>query len=138
MQLKNLLFRDTLINVKRIVILGSTGSIGTQTLDVIHQHPSTLKVVGLAAKSNANLLAQQAAKFGVKQVVLSDEQAESKDGIKRGNQAMIDMVAAPRATTLSSPCLVASEVARAIMPIPPISSFALSGFKIRPIIPLVI
>ncbi len=81
--------------MKRVVILGSTGSIGTQTLDVIHQHPSELKVVGLASKSNALQLAEQAGRFGVKQMALSDESFESRDGIKRGRQAIIDMVTDP-------------------------------------------
>lgn len=59
--------------MKRIVVLGSTGSIGTQTLDIVAQHPSRLQVVGLAAHSNASLLAEQASRFGVSKTALMSE-----------------------------------------------------------------
>lgn len=39
--------------MRRIVVLGSTGSIGTQTLDVVRQHPDKLKIVGLAVNTRA-------------------------------------------------------------------------------------
>lgn len=58
-----------------IVILGSTGSIGTQTLDVVRAHPDRLRVVGLAARSSASVLAQQAREFGPQAVALADEGA---------------------------------------------------------------
>ena len=45
--------------MKKIAILGSTGSIGTQTLDVISQHPQDLSVAALAAGANIVLLEQQ-------------------------------------------------------------------------------
>ena len=48
-----------------VAILGSTGSIGTQALDVIRSHRSEYEVVALAAGRNADLLAAQAAEFGV-------------------------------------------------------------------------
>ena len=48
-----------------VVILGSTGSIGTQALDVISRHPDDYRVVALAAGSNTELLAEQARAFGV-------------------------------------------------------------------------
>jgi 1-deoxy-D-xylulose-5-phosphate reductoisomerase len=48
-----------------VVLLGSTGSIGTQALDVIASHRDRYRVVALAAGRNAELLAQQAAEFGV-------------------------------------------------------------------------
>lgn len=50
-------------NVKAITILGSTGSIGTQTLDIVSQYPDRFRVVGLAAGSNIELLAQQIRQF---------------------------------------------------------------------------
>ncbi|MBM3500505.1 MAG: 1-deoxy-D-xylulose-5-phosphate reductoisomerase, partial [Armatimonadetes bacterium] len=49
---------------KRVVILGSTGSIGRQTLEVIREHPDRLEVAGLVAGSRVEELAQQAAEFG--------------------------------------------------------------------------
>ncbi len=48
---------------KRIAVLGSTGSIGTQTLDVIARHPERFEVVGLAAGSNRTLLREQVERF---------------------------------------------------------------------------
>lgn len=51
--------------MKNIVVLGSTGSIGRQTLDVVRQHADKLRIVGLAAGSRADDLARQAAEFGV-------------------------------------------------------------------------
>ncbi|MDD5439462.1 MAG: 1-deoxy-D-xylulose-5-phosphate reductoisomerase [Candidatus Omnitrophica bacterium] len=58
---------------KRIVILGSTGSIGTNALDVIRHNPDRFKVVGLAANGNASVLARQAAEFKVRTVALYDK-----------------------------------------------------------------
>jgi 1-deoxy-D-xylulose-5-phosphate reductoisomerase len=48
---------------KRVAILGSTGSIGRQALDVIERHPERFEVVGLAAGRNVELLAEQTARF---------------------------------------------------------------------------
>src|SRR5215469_15665328 len=48
---------------KRIALLGSTGSIGQQTLDVIRRFPEQFQVVALAARSNVSLLAQQVQEF---------------------------------------------------------------------------
>jgi len=55
--------------MRRIIILGSTGSIGTQALEVIEANPDRFEVVGLAAGKNTDLLFEQAAKFGVKNAV---------------------------------------------------------------------
>ncbi len=63
---------------KRILILGSTGSIGRQTLDIVQDHPERLSVVGLAANRNWQLLAEQAEQFGVIEVALADEQAATE------------------------------------------------------------
>ena len=49
--------------MKRIVVLGSTGSIGRQTLDIIRAFPEEFEVVGLAAGSNVELLRDQVAEF---------------------------------------------------------------------------
>ena len=51
--------------MRRVIILGSTGSIGTQALEVIAANRDRFQVVGLAAGSNSKLMAQQAADFGV-------------------------------------------------------------------------
>lgn len=58
--------------MKRIVVLGSTGSIGTQTLDVVRQHADELQVVGLAVNSNVQELAAQAREFGVRNVAVGE------------------------------------------------------------------
>lgn len=62
---------------KRIVILGSTGSIGRQALDVARAFPERLKVVGLAAHSNLELFADQVREWQPEIAVLSDENAAS-------------------------------------------------------------
>lgn len=59
---------------QRICILGSTGSIGQQTLDVIAQHPNELQAWCLTAHSNIELLAQQAHRFRPACVVVSREE----------------------------------------------------------------
>ena len=55
---------------KRIAILGSTGSIGRQTLDVVRQHPDRFQVEVITAGSNAALLAEQARAFNVPHAVI--------------------------------------------------------------------
>jgi 1-deoxy-D-xylulose-5-phosphate reductoisomerase len=61
--------------MRRVIILGSTGSIGTQALEVIEANPDRFEVVGLAAGQNADLLSQQAARFGVEHAVQGAEAA---------------------------------------------------------------
>jgi 1-deoxy-D-xylulose-5-phosphate reductoisomerase len=58
---------------KRIAILGSTGSIGTQTLEVIEQNPDHFEVEVLTANNNVDLLVQQAKKFKPNMVVVANE-----------------------------------------------------------------
>lgn len=59
--------------MKKIAILGSTGSIGTQTLDVVREHSDELQVVALAAGSNKERLKEQIKEFHPKLVSLFDE-----------------------------------------------------------------
>lgn len=58
---------------KRIAILGSTGSIGTQTLDVIHHNPDRFKAAVLIAGSKVDTLIQQAIRFRPALVIIADE-----------------------------------------------------------------
>lgn len=58
---------------KRIAILGSTGSIGTQTLEVVDAHPDRFQVEVLTAMNNADLLIQQAIKYQPNAVVVANE-----------------------------------------------------------------
>jgi 1-deoxy-D-xylulose-5-phosphate reductoisomerase len=57
--------------VKRVAILGSTGSIGTQALDVVRKHPDRFRVVALVAGTNLEMLSAQADEFSPDLVVLS-------------------------------------------------------------------
>lgn len=57
---------------KQIAILGSTGSIGTQALDVIAQHPKRFEVYAITANNNIDLLIEQAIKFSPEVVVVAD------------------------------------------------------------------
>jgi 1-deoxy-D-xylulose-5-phosphate reductoisomerase len=61
---------------RRLVLLGSTGSIGTQALDIVRAHPERFVVTGLAAGGGRpDLLAQQAAEFGVPTLAVADPAA---------------------------------------------------------------
>jgi 1-deoxy-D-xylulose-5-phosphate reductoisomerase len=60
---------------RRVVLLGATGSIGTQALEVVRAHPERFEVVGLAAGTDVATVAAQAAEFGVRRVALGDPQA---------------------------------------------------------------
>lgn len=62
--------------MRRVIVLGSTGSIGTQALDVIRANPRRFELVGLAAGSNAEMLAEQAAQFQVDDTALGAVEAE--------------------------------------------------------------
>src|SRR5438094_4479870 len=50
---------------RRVAVLGSTGSIGAQALDVLAAHPDAFAVVALAAGANRGLITDQAARFGL-------------------------------------------------------------------------
>jgi 1-deoxy-D-xylulose-5-phosphate reductoisomerase len=61
--------------MRRVIILGSTGSIGTQALEVIAANPDLFQVVGLAAGSNREAVAAQAAQFGVEHTAFGADAA---------------------------------------------------------------
>ena len=65
---------------KRVAILGSTGSIGTQALDVIERHPDRFEIVALAAGKQLERLREQAARTGAKIVASAQDGA---DGLHR-------------------------------------------------------
>ena len=88
--------------MKRIAILGSTGSIGTQALNVIRRHPDRFAAEVLCAGSNAELLIRQAVEFEPNAVVIADEskyalvnEALGHTGVKvyAGVEAMVDVMA---------------------------------------------
>lgn len=64
--------------MKKICILGSTGSIGTQALNVIEQHPDLYEAYILTAYNNADLIIQQARKFQPEAVVIANENNYAK------------------------------------------------------------
>ncbi|MEL7067452.1 MAG: 1-deoxy-D-xylulose-5-phosphate reductoisomerase [Cyanobacteria bacterium J06581_3] len=90
--------------MKAITLLGSTGSIGTQTLDIVSQHPDKFRLVGIAAGSNATLLAEQVRQFKPEIVAICDE---SKLGELREAIASVD----PQPTILAGEAGIV-EVAR--------------------------
>ncbi|QAY74443.1 1-deoxy-D-xylulose-5-phosphate reductoisomerase [Agromyces protaetiae] len=61
--------------MKRVIILGSTGSIGTQALDVVRANPHRFEVVGLAVGSNREVLAEQAAELHVEHTAVGIDEA---------------------------------------------------------------
>ena len=69
--------------MKQVAILGSTGSIGTQTLEVVRQHPDRFGVYMISAGSNAALLVEQALEFKVRRVVICnpDKYKEVRDAL---------------------------------------------------------
>jgi 1-deoxy-D-xylulose-5-phosphate reductoisomerase len=69
--------------MKRITLLGSTGSIGTQTLDIVAEYPEKFQVVGMTAGGNIDLLAKQIRQFQPEIVAIANHHklAELKDAI---------------------------------------------------------
>jgi len=91
-------------NTRNIAILGSTGSIGTQTLDIIAEYPQRFRAYLLTANRNSRLLIEQARKFLPAKVVIAspelyDEVKEALRGqpieVLAGQQAIADCVADP-------------------------------------------
>lgn len=90
--------------IKNIAILGSTGSIGTQTLDIIEEYPQKFRACVLTAGKNWELLAKQARKFLPEKVVIADQAAYPllKDAlsdlpvkVEQGPQAIADSTTLP-------------------------------------------
>ena len=90
--------------MKQIAILGSTGSIGTQTLDVVRQHPEAFSVYALTAHRSLDLLIQQALEFNPAVVCIADEAlyqplrdalSDLPIQVMAGEQAIAEMVTMP-------------------------------------------
>lgn len=94
--------------MKNIAVLGSTGSIGTQTLDVVRSHPELFHISVLAANSHDELLEQQIREFEPELAVLSDEDAYKRlksrysgsTQLAGGRQAFIDAAAVDAVDTV--------------------------------------
>ncbi len=87
---------------RRIALLGSTGSIGQQTLDVVRRFPEQFRVVALAARQNVELLAKQAREFDVPVTACSAESPEvaqaaraALPGVLLGEQGLLEVATLP-------------------------------------------
>ena len=97
--------------MRSVIVLGSTGSIGTQTLEVIRASDSEFKVVGISAGgNNPSLLAEQALEFQVEYVAIANATAAQdvqlaiyaqakKAGYSEGNFTLPKMLVGPQAAT---------------------------------------
>ena len=86
--------------MKRLLILGSTGSIGTQALDVVARAPEAFEVVGLSAGAAYEPLIEQALAHGVRRIALSDPDAAARAGeawtggeVLGGPEGLVELVA---------------------------------------------
>ena len=87
---------------RRILVLGSTGSIGTSSLKVARDVPDRMQITGLAANSSVDVLIAQVAETGVKQVALTDSDAAKKARellprdveVFAGEKGLVDLVRA--------------------------------------------
>jgi 1-deoxy-D-xylulose-5-phosphate reductoisomerase len=83
--------------VRRILIIGSTGSIGTQALDVVERNPE-LEVAGLAASSSWELLLEQASRHSVSRLALADPDAAARASehssaeILSGSEGLVELI----------------------------------------------
>ncbi len=85
---------EVVSDIVRVLLLGSTGSIGTQALEVIAENPDRFQVVGLAARGgNTDLLAQQIRATGTTEVAVADPAAAAKLGVSlAGPDAVTELV----------------------------------------------
>ncbi|MEL7607939.1 MAG: 1-deoxy-D-xylulose-5-phosphate reductoisomerase [Bacillota bacterium] len=91
--------------MKNVVVLGSTGSIGTQALEVLGAHSDKFRLLGISAGSNAEMLARQAKAFRPKYIALADPAgAEELKGL--GAEILIGADAAPRLASMEDADLV--------------------------------
>jgi 1-deoxy-D-xylulose-5-phosphate reductoisomerase len=84
--------------VIRVAVLGSTGSIGVSTLNVIERHPDRFQVVALAANRSVRLLEEQAERFAPSTVVVADDEAfescrDNGTHWKGGREALLEAAA---------------------------------------------
>ena len=75
--------------MKKISLLGSTGSIGTQTLDVIKGHPKEFKVIGLAAFNETEKILEQIKEFRPEKVCLFEKKAAEELEKKIGKEVEV-------------------------------------------------
>ncbi|MDC0234232.1 1-deoxy-D-xylulose-5-phosphate reductoisomerase, partial [Acidimicrobiia bacterium] len=83
-----------------VAVMGSTGSIGTQTLEIIQDHPEEFEVVALGASKSVELLVEQATKYKPKVVAISDPLLEKE--LRQKLPPKIDVISGPEALANSS------------------------------------
>ena len=98
--------------MKRIVVLGSTGSIGTQTLDVVRRHADKLEVVGLAVGTRTGELLAQAREFGVRHLAVGDERLAEQPVADELRNAILSGSHGGTQQPASAPSSLAEAVAR--------------------------
>jgi 1-deoxy-D-xylulose-5-phosphate reductoisomerase len=120
---------------QRLVILGATGSIGVNTLDVVARHPDRFEVLALTAQSRADVLEAQCRRWAPRYAVLGDAvaaralQARLREAglateVMSGPQALIDLAAHPDATAVMAaivgaaglaPCIAAARAGKRLL-----------------------
>jgi len=120
---------------QRLVILGSTGSIGTSTLDVVSRHPGRFEVVGLSAQQRIDELIAQCLRWRPRWAVVPDETRATalRDAlraqgvateVRSGAQALCDMAADPQVDSVMAaivgaaglpPCLAAARAGKRLL-----------------------
>src|ERR1700733_9234853 len=77
--------------MRTVSLMGSTGSVGTQALDVVRREPERFRVHALAARSSAERLVAQAAEFRPDLVVIGDESraGEVRAGVPEGTEVLV-------------------------------------------------
>ena len=91
--------------MKKVVLLGSTGSIGTSTCKVVKDLPNDLKLIGLAAGRNVNLLREQVAQFNPQMVSVTDPAAAKEfvnefngtPNVQCGDEGLLALATLPEA-----------------------------------------
>jgi 1-deoxy-D-xylulose-5-phosphate reductoisomerase len=89
---------------RNVIVLGSTGTIGRLTLEIVARHPDLLCVIGLAANRNVEQLAQQAARFSPEVIAVADAEAAARFSspgwggvLQRGPAALCELARWPAA-----------------------------------------
>jgi 1-deoxy-D-xylulose-5-phosphate reductoisomerase len=106
--------------MRRVAVIGSTGSIGQQTLDVIAAHPDKLQLVGVAARSRTAVLAEQIARWDPPLVSVWDEERaktlvriSGRRDVRTGPEGLVALATDPRVDVL----VVASSGSEALIPL---------------------
>ena len=121
--------------MQQITVLGSTGSIGTNTLDVIARHPDRFKVFALSAATQVDLMLKQCAQFSPRYAVMANEEAGrllaekvKAEGlsveVQWGSEALVDIAAHPQVDAVMAaivgaaglaPCLAAASAGKRLL-----------------------